>query len=407
MTTMDRRLKSTSGFYRNYVKKSYEEAHQAKKEKRPVAWVASTFPVETLQAMDIVPVWPENYASVCAARQVSVGLCEQAEHEGFSRDLCSYSRCVLGSILGYEKELPEGGLPRPDLLVSTTSACDTHMKWFQVASRIYKAPFYVLDTPYNVGGGDSDHLDKEHIEYYKIQLNELFAFLEKQTGTSLDKYKLSQTLALSNWTSKLWTEIQDLRKTVPCPMDARDAFSAVYFMLSTPGSQEAVDFYTQLRDELRERVEGGRGTLENERFRLVWDNLPPWYNLKIFEYLNTLGAVVVAEVFSHTWTGNLDSENPYESLARKYLPNMANSTVQRRVNTILNLVKDFHVNGVILPTNWGCRMMSIGETIVRDTVYKKLGVQSLILDLDSSDPRVAGEAQVKERLATFLETLKE
>jgi benzoyl-CoA reductase subunit B len=405
MTAPDRRLKSTSGFYRNYVKKSYEDAHQAKAEKRPVAWVASTFPVETLQAMDIIPVWPENYASVCAARQASVELCEQAEHEGFSRDLCSYSRCVLGSMLGYEKELPEGGLPKPDLLVSTTSACDTHMKWFQVASRLYKAPFFVLDTPYNIGGGDSDHISKEHIEYYKTQLNELFAFLEKQTGTKLDKYKLSQTLAISNWTSKLWTEIQDLRKNIPCPMDARDAFSAVFFMLSTPGSESAVDFYTQLRDELRERVKDGIGAIENERFRLIWDNLPPWYNLKIFEYLNSLGAVVVAEVFSHTWTGNLDPENPYESLARKYLPNMANSTIQRRVNIILDLVRDFHVNGVILPTNWGCRMMSIGETIVRDTVYKKLGVQSLIIDLDSSDPRVTGETQLKERLATFLETI--
>ena len=405
MTPVDRRLKSTSGFYRNYVKKSYEDAHRAKAEKRPVAWVSSTFPVETLQAMDIVPVWPENYASVCAARQVSVELCELAEREGFSRDLCSYSRCVLGSMFGYDKELPEGGLPKPDLLVATTSACDTHMKWFQVASRTYKAPFFVLDTPYNIGGGDSEHIDKEHIEYYKTQLNELFAFLEKQTGTSFDKYKLSQTLALSNWTSKLWTEIQDLRKNTPCPMDARDAFSAVFFMLSIPGSQLAVDFYTQLRDELRERVKDGIGAIENERFRLVWDNLPLWYNLKIFEYLNSLGAVVVAEVFSHTWTGSLDPENPYESLARKYLPNMANSTIQRRVNIILNLVQDFHVNGVILPTNRGCRMMSIGETIVRDTVYKKLGVQSLIIDVDSSDPRVAGEAQVKERLATFLETL--
>ena len=406
MTAVERRLKSTSGFYRNYVKKSYEDAHRAKAEKRPVAWVSSTFPVETLQAMDIVPVWPENYASVCAARQVSVELCELAEREGFSRDLCSYSRCVLGSMFGYEKELPEGGLPKPDLLVATTSACDTHMKWFQVASRTYKAPFFVLDTPYNIGGGDSEHIEQEHIEYYKTQLNELFAFLEKQTGTSFDKYKLSQTLALSNWTSKLWTEIQNLRKNIPCPMDARDAFSAVFFMLSIPGSELAVDFYTQLRDELRERVRDGIGAIENERFRLVWDNLPLWYNLKIFEYLNSLGAVVVAEVFSHTWTGNLDPENPYESLARKYLPNMANSTIQRRVNIILNLVQDFHVNGVILPTNRGCRMMSIGETIVRDTVYKKLGVQSLIIDVDSSDPRVAGEAQVKERLATFLETLK-
>jgi len=405
MSALDRRLKSTSGFYKNYVKRSYEDAHCAKAEKRPVAWVASTFPVETLQAMDIVPVWPENYASVCAARQVSVELCELAEREGFSRDLCSYSRCVLGSIFGSEKELPEGGLPRPDFLVATTSACDTHMKWFQVASRVYKVPFFVLDTPYNIGGGESEHLDKSHIDYYESQLSDLFDFLEKQTGAKFDRYKLSQTLALSSWTSRLWTEIQDLRRNIPCPMDARDAFSAVFFMLCLPGSQVAVDFYTQLRDELRQRVKEGIGVVENERFRLVWDNLPLWYNLRIFEYLNSLGAVVVAEVFSHTWTGTLDPDRPYESLARKYLPNMANSTIQRRVNIVLDLVKDFHVNGVILPTNWGCRMMSVGETIVKDAVYKKLGVQSLILEVDSSDWRVAGEAQVKERLATFLETI--
>lgn len=406
MSTVERKLKTTSGFYKNYVKKSYEDAHRAKAEKRPVAWVASTFPIETLQAMDIVSVWPENYASVCAARQVSVELCERAEREGFSRDLCSYSRCVLGSMFGYEKELPEGGLPKPDFLVSTTCACDTHLKWFQVASRLYKAPLFLLDVPYNTGGGDSEHLDKAHIEYYGSQLEELFEFLEKRTGTKYDIYKLRETLAVSNWTSKLWMEIQDYRKNTPCPMDARDAFSAVFFMLCIPGSQLAVDFYTQLRDELKQRVQDGIGVIENERFRLVWDNLPLWYNLKIFEYLNSLGAVVVAEVFSHTWTGSLDQSKPLESLARKYLPNMANSSVKRRVDIILNLIKDYHANGLVLPLNLGCRMMSLSETIVRDAAYKNLGVQSLIIDVDSSDWRVAGEAEVKERLATFIETLR-
>jgi benzoyl-CoA reductase/2-hydroxyglutaryl-CoA dehydratase subunit BcrC/BadD/HgdB len=406
MASFDRRLKSTSGFYKNHVKKFYEDAHRAKVEKRPVAWVASTFPIETLQAMDVVPVWPENYASVCAARQISVELCERAEHEGFSRDLCSYSRCVLGSMFGYEKELPEGGLPKPDFLVATSAACDTHLKWFQVASRIYKAPLFLLDVPYNTGGGDSDHLDKANVEYYVSQLEELFEFLERQTGKKLDMYKLSETLEVSNWTSKLWMEIQDYRKAIPSPMDARDAFSAVFFMLCMPGSQLAVDYYTQLRDELRQRVQEGIGVIEDERFRLVWDNLPLWYNLKIFEYLNGLGAVVVAEVFSHTWAGSLDSSKPFESLARKYLPNMANSTIQRRINIIMNLVTAFQANGLILPTNRGCRMMSIGETIVRDKVYDGLGVHSLIIDVDSSDWRVAGEAQVKDRFATFLETLK-
>lgn len=406
MGSTERKLKSTSGFYRNYVKKFYDEAHLAKAEKRPVAWVASTFPVETLQAMDIVPVWPENYASVCAARQISVELCERAEREGFSRDLCSYSRCVLGSMFGYEKELPEGGLPEPDFLVATTCACDTHLKWFQVASRTYGVPLFLLDVPYNIGGGDSEHLDQAHVDYYVSQLSELFAFLEKQTSRRMDLDKLSETLAVSDWTSRLWMEIQDYRRRVPSPMDARDAFSAVYFMLCMPGSQVSVDFYTRLRDEVRERAKSGIGVLEDERFRLVWDNLPLWHNLKIFDYLNGLGAVVVAEVFSHTWAGSLDPARPLESLARKYLPNMANSSVKRRVDIIVGLVRDFGANGLVLPLNWGCRMMSIGETIVRDVVARELGVSSLIVDVDSTDWRVAGEAELKERFSTFLETIR-
>ena len=105
---VERGLQATRGFYRNYIKKYYEDAHQAKARKEPVAWVASTFPVEILQAMDIVPVWPENYASVCAARQVSVRLCEAAEVEGFREtfapmlDACS-GRCLTRRICRREE----------------------------------------------------------------------------------------------------------------------------------------------------------------------------------------------------------------------------------------------------------------------------------------------------------------
>jgi len=401
----ERGLKSTRGFYRNYIKKYYEDAHRAKAEKRPVAWVTSTFPVETLLAMDIVPIWPENYASVCAARQASVGLCERAEREGFSRDLCSYSRCVLGSMFGEEANLPERGLPKPDFLVTTTCACDTHLKWFQVASRLYKVPLFLLDVPYNISGADSKHLEKEHIEFYVSQLEELLSFLEKQTHTRMDKTRLRETLTLSNQTSQLWMEIQGYRRTIPCPMDARDAFSAVFFMLCVPGTHMAVDFYTTLRDEIRERARNKIGVVENEKYRLIWDNLPLWFNLKIFEYLNSLGAVVVAETFSHVWAGSLDASKPLESLARKYLVNFANAGVKRKIDMILSLAKDFRVDGIILPTNWGCRMMSIGETIVRDVVYKKLGVPSLIIDVDSSDWRNYNEAQITDRFETFFETL--
>jgi benzoyl-CoA reductase/2-hydroxyglutaryl-CoA dehydratase subunit BcrC/BadD/HgdB len=402
----ERLLQTTRGFYRNYVKKFYEDAHRAKAEKRPVAWVTSTFPVEILQAMDIFPVWPENYASICAARQISVRLCEAFERQGFSRDLCSYARCVLGSLFD-TRDLPEGGLPIPDFLVASTGACDTHMKWFQVASRMLKCPFFLLDAPYDISGADSENLESHHIEQYVSQLEELIMFLEKQTGTKLDKKKLQETMKLSDRTSMLWNQIQDYRKTIPTPMDARDAFSAVFFMLCIPGTNMAVDFYERLCEEVKERVKNKVGVVADERYRLIWDNLPLWFNLQIFEYLNSLGAVVVAETFSHVWMGRLTPSKPLESLARKYLPNFANASIDRKVNMVIELVKDFSADGVILPANWGCRMMSVNESIVKEAVYEKLGVPSLILDVDSSDWRSYNEAQVKTKIEGFLEILSQ
>ena len=400
------RLQTLEGFYQNHIQPYYQNAHNAEKYGKPIAYVASTFPVEILQALDITPIWPENYASVCAARQVSVRLAEIAERHGYSRDLCSYARTTIGSILTKEKDiLPEGGMPKPAFLVASTAACDTHLKWFQVLSHHLKRPLYLLDSPYNITGADAENLELHDVQQYVSQLEDLITFLEKQTNTRLDKNRLRKIIELSDRTSNLWLEIQDYRRTIPAPMGARDAFSAVFFMLCIPATQTAVNFYKELRDEVRERVKSGIGKIQNERFRLIWDNLPMWFNLRFFNHLNNLGAVTVAETFSHVWTGSLDPSRPLESLARKYLPNFANCSVERRINLILTLAKGFRADGIILPMNWGCRMMSIGETIVKEALYEKLGVPSLILNVDSSDWRNYNEAQVKAEIETFIEML--
>lgn len=401
----ERRLETLKGFYQNYVKPFYGTAHKAKKEGKLVAWVASTFPVEILLAMDIIPVWPENYASLCAARRVSVPLCELAERKGFSKDLCSYARCVLGSIFDGDN-LPEGGIPKPDFLFASTCACDTHLKWFQVASRIFKKPLFLLDVPYNLEGANPEDLEDYYIRHYVSQLEDLVCLLERHSGVKLDGDKLRKALKLSNRASELWLKIQDWRKNVPAPMGAREAFSAVYFMLCVPGTEQAVEFYERLCNELEQRVRDGVGVVEDEKYRLVWDNLPLWFNLQFFNYLETLGAVVVAETFSHVWTGSLNPSKPYESLARKYLSNMANCTIERRIKLIAGLVNDFRANGVILPTNWGCKMMTIGETIVKEKIREMTGVSSLILDMDSTDWRNYDEYQAKTKLETYLKTLR-
>ena len=46
---------------------------------KPIAWITSGAPVEFLFAMDVIPIYPENYAAMCAASHQSVALMEAAE----------------------------------------------------------------------------------------------------------------------------------------------------------------------------------------------------------------------------------------------------------------------------------------------------------------------------------------
>ncbi|MEM2213349.1 MAG: 2-hydroxyacyl-CoA dehydratase family protein [Candidatus Nezhaarchaeales archaeon] len=400
------RLQTIRGFYRNYVKKHYEEAHRFKAQGGRIAWALSTTPVEILYAFNFYPVWPENYSSVCAALQASVMLAERAEKQGFSKDLCSYCRIGLGSTFD-PSGAPEGGLPKPDLLVATSCACDIHLKWFQVVSRKLNVPLLFLDVPYNKSGHPPQGLEDYYVKRYVAELERMIYFLERFTGTKLDQAKLRRIIELSNECSDLWLEVMAYRRAIPCPMGAEDAFSAVFFMLGYAGTEEAVSFYRKLRDEVKWRVENGIGVLEDERFRLAWDNIPLWYNLGFFDYLKGFGAIVAIESFSLTWAGSLNPSKPLESLARKHLANIANSSIDYKKNLFLRLAKEYSLDGVILPLNWGCKHMSIGEVEVKNELQEKLGVPSLILEVDAADPRGFIEAQVKSKVESFIELMKQ
>ncbi len=94
---------------------------------RPLAWVTSGAPVEVLIGMGVASAYPENYGALLGARQAAVPLAQVAEEQGFSPDLCSYARCHIGSVLA-PKNAPQGGMPKPDLLVACNNICGTVIK---------------------------------------------------------------------------------------------------------------------------------------------------------------------------------------------------------------------------------------------------------------------------------------
>ena len=68
------------------------------------------------------------------------------EQAGYSRDICSFHRCIAGAASA-------GNLPRPAALLASTHLCDGAPLLFQNMAALYGSPLLALDIPYSSGAG--------------------------------------------------------------------------------------------------------------------------------------------------------------------------------------------------------------------------------------------------------------
>lgn len=385
------------------VKEYYLRAHEAKAQGKPICWVTAIDPIEVLYAFDIYPVLPENFATVCSSRQVAPELMESAEVYGYSQDLCSYARICLGTLFGDKG--PWGGMPEPDFFIVCRNACNTHLKWWQAMARHLNKPIFVLDMPFMVEDTSYEEVEDAVREYFVAQLRDLIKFLERQTGQKIDYKKLEHTVALSDRASYLWNEVLEYRKAVPTPMGAADSFVGIFPLVTMPGTELAVKLYEELLREVIDHVEKKIGAVPNERFRLLFDNIPLWYNLGLYNYVEERGAVFVIETYSTTWSGRLDPKYPLESLALKCGKIWLNSCLDIKIKKTVTLAREYKVDGAVFHSNMSCKSYSIGQVELQKALRDELGIPSFLFQADMADIRKYADAPTKERFNVFLETL--
>jgi benzoyl-CoA reductase/2-hydroxyglutaryl-CoA dehydratase subunit BcrC/BadD/HgdB len=398
-------LNTTRDLYK-LIKEDYSETYSANFKKIPVAWVASYTPAEILVAMDVKRFYPENYAALCGAKQRSVDFQLIAENEGYNSALCSYFRTVTGALLSNESVLGHP-LPLPDLLIATTCLCDAHLKWFQDISMRLNKPLFILDVPYNINMETFEEVDKNKIEYYKEQLNELVKFINKSTGQILDPHKLHKAITNSDQASELWININTLRKTAPCPMGSEDAFSNIYSLFANAGEVSTIKFYEKLYSEIKEKINHSQGVLDQERFRLMWDFIPQWYNMGLFNYFKEFGAVFVIEYFSLVWAARMSTDSPFESIARKYISiAWGNQPFKTKIAVFKKCIEEYKIDGVVMLSPWSCRPYLIGQLDLKTALEQDLDIPCLILETDFCDSRHYSSKQTELRIDAFMETLK-
>jgi len=382
----------------------YIDAKTAAENNKKVAWITSGGPVEPLIAMDIIPVYPENHGAMIGASKMGVDLCEKAEAMGYASDLCSYARSDIScaTVNGG----PIGGLPKPDMLICCNNICGTVLKWYEIQARYFNVPLFIFDTPFC------------HTEYYeemrryvRSQVDEYIEFLEITTGRKLDTNRMEEVGRLSVSGQRMWQAVLDTTVNKPAPMSAFDAFFHLALIVTLRGTQTAVDYYQELLDEMNERVKDGIGAVPNERYRLLWDNLPIWYRTKwLSDKFAAHDACLVADTYTSAWCGALryiDENDFLNSMAEGYSRIYLNIGVDEMARTVCDMVDKYDVDGLVIHSNRSCKPYSLGQYDIQRIVEEKKGIPSLMIEADMCDERMFSESQIETRIDAFIEMLKQ
>jgi benzoyl-CoA reductase/2-hydroxyglutaryl-CoA dehydratase subunit BcrC/BadD/HgdB len=366
----------------------------------PVAWVTSGFPVELLRALGFHSVYPENHAALCGVRRLTPELSEAAEKEGYSRCLCSYARTDLGSVL--LDKTPVGRLPRPDILACCTNICQTVLYWYRSLAAHFQVPLVLLDTPFVYG--DSRPHD---LAYVRDQLAELVEAAEKASGRRLEPEKLTEVVRLALEGTRLWGECLAESTHRPAPWTGFDGFFHIAPIVTLRGTEECNAYYRLLRDELRDRVRRGVGGLKDERFRLMWDNLPIWFNVReLSTLLAEHGFNIVVTTYTNAWAeagSRIDPRAPLESAALAYTHIILNEDLNHKLDLMRRLGRTYSVDGALLHSDRSCKPYSIGQIDLRERLAQELKIKVLLLEADHNDPRAYASEQGMTRVQAFME----
>jgi len=380
----------------------YLKAMSADRNNEKIAWITSGGPVEPLVAMDIIPVYPENHGAMIGAAKMGAQLCIKAADMGYSTDLCSYARADIACSV--TKTGPIGGLPAPDMLICCNNICGTVLKWYEIQARFYNVPLFILDTPVCHTG-----YSEQAAAYVRAQIDEYIDFLEKHTGRKMDYDKMEYVGRLSFEGQKLWQKVLDTTMHKPSPMSAFDAFFFLALIVTLRGTRIVIDFYDELIDEMNDRIKKNISVVPCEKYRLLWDNLPVWHQLKwLSEKFSGHDACLVADTYTSAWCSAMkyiDKNNFLDSMAHGYAQIYLNLGVDTMAEHVVDMIEKYDADALVMHSNRSCKPYSFGQMDIMKIVRKKTGVPVLMLEADMVDPAHFSRSQIETRIDAFMEMI--
>jgi benzoyl-CoA reductase/2-hydroxyglutaryl-CoA dehydratase subunit BcrC/BadD/HgdB len=160
---------------------------------------------------------------------------------------------------------------------------------------------------------------------------------------------------------------------------------------------------------MEERVKKGVGAFAREEIRLIWDNIPIWYDIRnLSTMLSSQEAVLVADTYTSAWTLNeLDlGQSLLNGLAKAYATIHLNRGLEYKIRKMANLIETYGADGFIMHSNRSCKPYSLGQLDLKREVTTLTGKPGLLIEADHTDSRSYAAKQVEKQIQIFLEIVR-
>lgn len=374
---------------------------------------------ELIRCFDnLLPVHPEINALQNGMRKRTGQMILDAEKLGHSEDVCTYVKADIGMLRSGNIGPSGMRIPDPDLLLLSYTGCFTFMKWFELLREQYHCPVTMLHVPYQSEGRITDSMRRYVVDQLRQRV---IPALEQTTGKTYDEDRLREMLARSAQAEDDFVWVIESAKNVPSPIDAY--FGGAYYVgpmfTAFRGTQEAIEYYRELRAEVQTRLSLGKGPvtpdgeIEEERFRVVVEGPPNWTSFREFwKMFSDEGAVVVS--CSYTKVGGVydngfrhDPSRPLESLAEYCLGCYTNLSLPSRVEMLARSVGQYRADGFLVHSIKSCNAFSAGQLLILREVEKRTGKPGGFIESDLVDPRYFSAANLKTRLESYFQMIEQ
>jgi benzoyl-CoA reductase subunit B len=372
---------------------------------------------ELVMCFDMLNNLPEINAIQNGLRKQSGKLIADAEKMGLSEDVCTYVKADIGN-MAKGAIAPNGKpMPVPDLLLLSYTGCFTFMKWFELLRDQYGCRTVMLHVPYEGDGQTTKNMRDYVVKQLK---DEVIPTLEEISGVKFDIDRLRENLRRSAEAEENFVWVLESAKNRPSPIDAY--FGGVFYIgpifTAFRGTDEAIDYYRILRQEIEQRIAAGKGPItpdgeiETEKYRLVVEGPPNWTSFRDFwRMFYEEGAVVVASTYTkvggvYDYDGfRHDPERPLESLAEYCLGCYTNRNLPTRVDMIQTYMEAYQADGFLVNSIKSCNSFSAGQLMIMREIENRTGKPAAFIETDLVDPRYFSPANVKNRLESYLQMI--